>query len=112
MAIFMNEYEIDDALDMLRAHAPELAPYAKYLADWRDTVNENSDGWPYWKAGRSCAVKLMEAVHGATLALRTSKPLPPEEDFAKALRPIKAAATRLKLPAPVLSAPDGPAPGM
>jgi hypothetical protein len=48
---WMNEYEIDRAVAQMEEHAPELAPYAKFLSDWKDTVNNNSDGWAYWQGG-------------------------------------------------------------
>jgi len=106
MAMWMNEYEIDEAARIIEHHAPELYPYAKYLSDWRDTVNGNSDGWPYWKAGSSCAAKLMELVTQATNSIRGRGEMPSESLFKKALTPIKSAATKFKLSAPELEQPS------
>lgn len=100
----MNEYDIDRALDVVRQYAPEFFPYVKYLSDWRDVINQNSDGWAYWAAGTRPAsnleelvTRLMSSIVGAHGAVA-----PSVREFDKALTPIKSFATRRKLPAPVL----------
>ena len=45
---FMNEYELDECLELFRREGSFASDYAQALSDWRDTVNENSDGWAYW----------------------------------------------------------------
>ncbi|WP_327210954.1 hypothetical protein [Rhizobium leguminosarum] len=60
--MWMNEGEIEQMLEFTRYEAPEFAPYARYLSDWMDVVNDNSDGWAYWKAGSGAAGKLMDAL--------------------------------------------------
>lgn len=107
---FMNEHEIDHALDVLTHEAPEYAPYAKFLSDWRDTVNANSDGWAYWKTGRKCADRLCKLVGQASEAAQGRGAYPREADLRKALAPIRAAATRIRLPAPQLQEPVGALP--
>jgi hypothetical protein len=106
--MWMNESEIDDTLDYMTRRAPEYAPYARYLSDWRHTVNANSDGWPYWSGGSRCAntlsallTRVRDAGRGWS---RENQPLPTHAEFRKALSPIKGTATRHKLPAPVLGA--------
>jgi len=100
MAVFMNEGEIDHAVEVFRERAPELLPYVQYLADWRDVVNENSDGWPYWQAGRKAADRLVALVSKGMDAIRGSGEMPEASEMAKALAPIKSAATRFNLPKP------------
>jgi hypothetical protein len=109
--MWMNEGEIDDALNVVQHHAPEYLPYIKYLSDWRDTINSNSDGWPYWTAGTRCASKLMELTSTLMSSIRgyggREVPRPPIQEFSKTLTPIKTCATRHKLPVPVLGGGDG-----
>lgn len=107
----MNEHDIDHALDVLRERAPEAAPFAKYLSDWKDTINSNSDGWAYWKAGRGAADKLSVLVEQAMFVARgRGGPMPTADQFKRSLSPIKAAATRHGLTAPTLEAAEAPAP--
>lgn len=115
--MWMNEDEIDRALAITREHAPQFAPYAQFLSDWRDTVNSNSDGWPFWKAGANCAEKLQTAISKIVehVVLSGSFPrpeLPTEEELKKSLAPIRALATRHKLTVPELQqvAPESPSP--
>lgn len=104
--MWMNEFEIEQALEIVRAHAPKYLPYVEYLSDWRDIINQNSDGWAYWRGGTKPASKLMDLVNDLVVAIRGTGGrqggMPTVEEFQKALTPIKSAATRHKLPAPVL----------
>ena len=111
--MFMNEYDIERCVEVLSTRAPGIAPYARYLADWRDVVNANSDGWPYWRAGTRCADRLMGHLQSAMDTIREGRAddLPNISDLDKSLRPIKAMATRHNLTAPVLNPASGsPAP--
>ena len=106
--MLMNTYDIDDAVEIIARHAPEFSKYAKFLADWRDTVNANSDGWAYWKGGTKPAETLstlLKAVvdHARTGQFGRSTPLPTDAQFRKALAPIRAAATKHNLTAPTLA---------
>lgn len=105
----MNEHDIDRALFVVGQYAPEFLPYVRYLSDWRDIVNQNSDGWAYWHAGTRPAGtledlidRLMSSIVGAHGAVA-----PSAREFDKALTPIKSFATRKKLPAPVLGGDSG-----
>lgn len=105
--MWMNDSEIDEALDVTRDRAPEYLPYVKYLSDWRDIINQNSDGWPYWKAGYHCASRLMELTSQLMDGFRDrGTPRPKVKEFDRALTPIKSCATRHKLPVPVLGQDD------
>jgi len=108
--VFLNESEIDRAVEILSENSPEIAPYAKYLSDWRDIVNESTDGWPYWKAGLKAGSKLSELVSQAVDALRRRGETPSEAAFKRALAPIKSCATRNKLRAPEIT--PAPAPSV
>jgi hypothetical protein len=55
---FMNEYEIDEAVDRFRDD-PILGPASQTLANLRTLANRNSDGWAYWPKPARAANKLM-----------------------------------------------------
>ena len=104
--MWMNESEIDQALDLVESNAPEYLPYVRFLSDWRETINQNSDGWPYWAAGARCASRLMQLTSQLMMSIRgyggINVARPEIKQFVKALAPIKSCATRHKLPVPVL----------
>jgi hypothetical protein len=94
----MNQYEIDECV--YRTIGTPMEPYARYLQAWQRIVDENSDGWPYWTAGRRCADTLVEALQGP--GRFNDKPF----DTVKARRGvtrIKAFATKHKLLAPIFT---------
>jgi hypothetical protein len=110
--MWMNESEIDRALEIVGQYAPEFLPYVKYLSDWRDIINRNSDGWPYWSAGtrpsgtlQELVTKLMNSIQGR------GGGGPSAREFDKSLTPIKSFATRKNLPAPVLGGESAPSSG-
>jgi hypothetical protein len=88
---FMNESEIDHAKERHKMH-PILGPATELLSDLRDLVNQNSDGWCYWRAPVKAADKLMTMIE--------SSETPTKEAFKKALAPIRAFCTRHKLAMP------------
>jgi hypothetical protein len=100
--MFMNEYDIDDAIHVLEEQNSPLAPYARYLGSWRDIINDNSDGWPYWKVGHHAANGLSDTLDRALRAYRTGRldEYPSMDEVRRTLSPIKAAATRNGLPQP------------
>ena len=102
MPTWMNEYEIDRAVMVLEARAPDLHPFARLLADWRDTVNSHSDGWAYWKGGTRPAGRLMDLVQAAVAKIEFGRgdELPTTEQMRRALPPIRGAATRHGMPFP------------
>jgi hypothetical protein len=100
--MWMNEGEIDEMVEFTSLEAPEFAPYARYLSDWRDTVNSVSDGWHSWRAGAGCAEKLMEALQSLRNSHRYGDESPAEAAFKRALTPIKSFASKKNLTAPTL----------
>lgn len=101
--MWMNESEIDEALEIIGKYAPRFLPYVKYLSDWRDIINQNSDGWPYWTAGTRPASRLQELISAIMSKIRGRGAAEPSiRELDRALTPIKSFATRKKLPAPVL----------
>lgn len=102
MATWMNEAEIDDALGIYNERAAALYPYARFLSEWRHTINANSDGWPYWRAGSRCAAKLSDAIQAGLAAMREGRAMPAESLYRAGLAPIRSCATKHKLPAPEL----------
>jgi hypothetical protein len=110
--MWMNEPEIERTVEIIDDHAPQFSAYAKYLSDWRDVVNSNSDGWHSWRAGGKSADKLMTLLQRAVdvVAMRSRDPMPTEQDFKKSLTPIKSLATKHNLTAPTLD--EGRSPGM
>lgn len=104
MAFIMNEDDIDSAVEILKDASPEHYIYAKYLQDWKDTVNENSDGWPYWKAGYNSASKLSKLVKQSldTVQGFGKEGMPSVDDMNRSLKQIKSTATKNQLPHPTL----------
>jgi hypothetical protein len=98
--MWMNEGDIEQMLDFTRYDAPEFAPYAQYLSDWKDVVNAGSDGWAYWKAGSGAAGKLMDALQALQNSHRYGDEAPDEDVFRKSLSPIRSCATKHRLQAP------------
>lgn len=95
--LFMNEFEIGEALDRYGSH-PVLGKAARFLARYREQVNQHSDGWPYWSAPVRAAAKLMTLLQDANKAgyqpYASDYTEPSEADLRAALRPIRAFYTR------------------
>lgn len=94
--MWMNEYEIEDAL-RLTAHfeLPIARRGAEILSRLKDWTNNNSDGWPYWQKPSRAADKLMTAIHSATQAsYRGDDKDMTEAQLKAALTPIKSFLTR------------------
>lgn len=94
--MWMNEWDIVEARAEFENH-PVLSKATTFLELFVNEVNEHSDGWPYWKAPSHAADKLMTLIEGARRAKYNWKPATPEvteQDFKKALIPIKSFYTR------------------
>lgn len=101
MGLFMNEMDIDEAVEHYhggrRAWAIDAPPHpiraraARLLAAYRDVINRHSDGWPYF--GSEIATGLMELVQG------TAEPT--ESNLLRAQRRIIGFCSRRGLPQPV-----------
>jgi hypothetical protein len=92
--IFLNEYEIADAVNRygdLNGSTPNLAAAVQTLANLVDWTNFNSDGWPYWAAPRKATQKLQALIQSVDR-------FDPEDvtvaEVRKALSPVKAFRTR------------------
>lgn len=107
--MWMNSGDIDRMVLVGETDLPEILPFARLLADWRDIVDENSDGWSTWRTGSKCADRLMNLLQEADSSRRGRGQVPPRELFLKALTPIKSFATQRELPKPELVE-DRPAP--
>jgi hypothetical protein len=82
MAFILNEDDIDFAAD-------RGVPGARVLQAFKNMVNENSDGWPYWRLATNASVALQKLVQSGTADAPA---------IAKALVPIKSFCTRKGLP--------------
>ncbi len=69
--MWMNTWEIDEKADL---------------------IDQNSDGWAYWRKGSQAAAKLMDLIQAPETATDTA--------YKKALVPIKSFCTRQKFPFP------------
>jgi hypothetical protein len=113
--VWRNEYEIADILDGA-AHAPDkrVVAHALVLARWVNIVNQNSDGWPYWRAGAKAGEKLSDllarAVGHHSRPDRDSLPrgaswwdpyVPTDAEWRATLTPMKTLATKRGLPSPL-----------
>lgn len=100
--LFMNEMDIEDAVINYREH-PVVGQASRFLSRFAEMINQNSDGWPYWRQPVKAAEQLMSMIESHRVALREHRPSPATpEAFKKALRPIKAFCTKHNLPMPAL----------
>lgn len=94
--MWMNEAEIDNAIDRFASHAV-LGKASRFLGAFRDEVNAHSDGWPYWKRPAAAADRLMTLVHGhmfAGMGAFPRLPAPTDAEVNRAIVPIKAFYTK------------------
>ena len=63
---WMNGYEVEEAVVQFQDN-PVLAPAARYLSDFRELINDNSDGWTNWSYGTRCANDLCDILSAARL---------------------------------------------
>lgn len=100
MALFMNEMDIEQAVQWHGSH-PVIGRALLVLIKFVDTINQNSDGWSYWKLPKKAADKLMTLIQEHDRLVREHRePTATMEQLKKALSPIKAFCTRHKLPYP------------
>ena len=98
MALFMNRYDVEDAVDFwtdLEDEAPltlSVAQAVAALMEWTDT---HSDGWAYWPKPSKAAAKLESLLDGVRQAyIRDELVDVTPAQLAAAYRPIKAFLTR------------------
>ena len=93
---FMNEWDIDEAERRYGDH-PVLGPATRTLRNLAQWANANSDGWAYWPKPVRAAARLMEMIErDGTSRYRfdDEREDVTAEEYAKALRPIKAFRTK------------------
>lgn len=93
---FMNDYDIDRALQRYDAH-PVLGPAALTIANLAAWANSNSDGWAYWPAPAKAAKRLMELIERDGTSRYYFDDVREDATVAelrKALAPVKAFRTR------------------
>lgn len=101
--MWLNEYEVEDAVHYLSPRAsefPNLLAGALTLQSLVRWTNRNSDGWPYWQKPSRAAKSLMEHLHREAIGRaigrwdqRTDHDLT-DAELKRALAPIKAFRTR------------------
>ena len=90
--MFMNEYEIEDALRRFEpTETPNLATAAAALARLCLWTNRNSDGWPYWSKPIRASAKLQTLINSVD---RFDPVDASDKELRAALSPIKAFLTR------------------
>jgi hypothetical protein len=94
--LFMNEYEIQDALRRVQPDTkPVLTEAVVALANLAAWTNANSDGWPYWPKPCRAAKGLQEVIQEAERAYRNGSDADVSPAALKrALAPVKAFLTR------------------
>jgi hypothetical protein len=90
--MFMNEYDIDDAVRAAAGDPVRLAA-AQTLANVRDCANANSDGWAYWSKPQRAAAQLVGLLERAQ---RGGEEITRGE-LRKAYTPIRSFLTRMGL---------------
>lgn len=115
--MWRNVWEIENIVeDASRSSDKRIVAYALVLARWVNIVNENSDGWPYWKAGAKAGEKLSDLMARVTGRVYGTQPgrdgrseyvygdqsyVPTDKELAATLTPMKTLATKRGLPSPL-----------
>jgi len=89
--IYMNDYDIDNAFHRA-SHDSVKRKAIRILLNHKDIVDNNSDGWAYWKAPVQAAQKLMQLIKGPSTSLLELTAA--EKSLKLALRPIKSFYTK------------------
>lgn len=87
--LFMNDHDIHNATTRFPVNSVKHKAVT-ILQAHKQVVDENSDGWAYWKPPVQAARKLMELIQGPS----TVSELTQAECLKLALRPIKAFYTK------------------
>ncbi len=87
----MNRWEIESAAQRHQCHYV-LGPATRFLKRFMDLIDCSSDGWAYWKPPLLAAKRLMVMINKPETAT--------EEEFKKALTPVKSFCTRHKFKLP------------
>lgn len=93
----MNEYEITEARELAaRLELKNLHRGACVLANLRDWVNQNSDGWPYWHKPYRASAPLQVELQEMRISYYQSREVVDltDKELRKLLAPIKSFLTR------------------
>lgn len=83
--LYMNDFDIEMAKRRIGNH-PILGEAIRFLQDFKEEVDQHSDGWAYWRLPVASAAKLMTLIqHPETATMANLK---------AALTPIKSFYTR------------------
>ena len=102
--LFMNEGDVDDAVERYRNRGI-MGDATSLLRKFVDVINENSDGWPYWKQGPQAAKRLIELIQSVDPRGKDwdwSEPELTTADLKKAMRPIMSFCTRHNFTCPTM----------
>lgn len=100
--MWMNRDEIERMVEIAEEEMPKILPFVRFLNDWKEIVDENSDGWSSFRAGSKCAEKLMILVKEAESSRRGRGQVPPRELFKRSLASIRSFASKRDFPVPEL----------
>lgn len=93
--MWMNQYDIEGAAQ--RHHdCPNVRKGIHLLLRLMQAVNEQSDGWPYWRAPAKAAEKLTELLQTAGNLNHGTHGTISAVDLRKAIAPIRTMVTRQK----------------
>lgn len=95
--MWLNEMDVEDSVRRAGMYdMPVAEEGARRLRNFMDWVNENSDGWAYWRKPQAASKKLSTALYVRFFGRRDQAPredITPEE-LKAALTPIKSLLTR------------------
>jgi hypothetical protein len=98
MTQFFNESEIRQIAFRANFNR-DLAPFALVAVQFVETINDNSDGWPYWKAGYRAAGRFLEILNTLSMPSRVYDPTTSDiAQLKKAMVPMKSLLTKHNLP--------------
>jgi hypothetical protein len=88
--MWMNRFDIEIAAENCAGH-PVLGPATRFLKALMESVDQQSDGWPYWSAPSKSAEKLMELIKQNTGGMwhPSSSTFITLKDVTKAIIPIR-----------------------
>lgn len=93
--MWMNQSEIEWAASQ-RHECPNVRKGVHLLLRLMEAVNQQSDGWPYWKAPAQAAEKLMTLLQSVGNLQYGTHGTITAADLRKAITPIRSMVTRQK----------------
>ena len=90
--MWMNQFDIESAAQA-RHECPNVCKGIRLLHSLMQSVNDQSDGWAYWRAPSVAAEKLMELLSTAGNLNYGSRGTISDADLKKAITPIRTMVT-------------------